>query len=232
MKAEGKRGTSATSTRSIRSAQLPPAKYRVIYADPPWKTQHRRRTGEQADHYRLMEWRSCEWPISDMADDNAVLSVVRRRLRSVVRRGDRTTFVWDKSPQLATTTACATSFCFLPRAAADVPSSRQRAASSAPSTAASRKIFAASSTTSTHGRASSFSPAPAWLGVWGTRCAVRSRMGRSGDIRRQADRRPEFKMHGCLRRRPAPATEQDSREHRRRRAGRNQADEMGRQHTA
>ena len=94
-------------TSAPEPAALPSSKYRVIYADPPWKYGNTQPDyhGEQADHYRLMELAEiCDLPISDLADDNAVLfmwttSPILEESFSVVRSWGfryKSSFVWDK----------------------------------------------------------------------------------------------------------------------------------------
>lgn len=94
-------------TTAPEPAALPTSKYRVIYADPPWKygnTQPDYHT-EQADHYRLMELAEiCQLPVADLAEDNAVLfmwttSPILEDSFAVVRSWGfryKSSFVWDK----------------------------------------------------------------------------------------------------------------------------------------
>ncbi len=94
-----------------RTAPEPPAfptgKYRVIYADPPWKygnTQPDYQT-EQADYYLLMPIEGiCEMPIKELAEDNAVLflwvtSPILEEAFQVIKAWGfkyKASFVWDK----------------------------------------------------------------------------------------------------------------------------------------
>src|SRR5262249_60202150 len=51
-------------------------KYRVIYADPPWKYGNTQVEGfrEQRDHYPVMDMADiCALPVADLAEDDAVL---------------------------------------------------------------------------------------------------------------------------------------------------------------
>lgn len=86
---------------------LPSDKYRVIYADPPWKYGNTMPDyfTEQADHYVLMTVKEiCEMPVKDIAEDNAVLflwvtSPILRESFDVVSAWGfeyKSSFVWDK----------------------------------------------------------------------------------------------------------------------------------------
>lgn len=94
-------------TTAPEPAALPSSRYRVIYADPPWKYGNTQPDyhGEQADHYRLMELADiCDLPVADLAEDNAVLflwvtSPILEESFSVVRSWGfryKSSFVWDK----------------------------------------------------------------------------------------------------------------------------------------
>lgn len=94
-------------TTAPEPAALPSSKYRVIYADPPWKYGNTQPDyhGEQADHYRLMELAEiCDLPVADLAEENAVLfmwatSPILEESFSVVRSWGfryKSSFVWDK----------------------------------------------------------------------------------------------------------------------------------------
>jgi N6-adenosine-specific RNA methylase IME4 len=49
-------------------------KYKIIYADPPWKYQDKGCNGNCKAHYKTMSIKElCELPIKDLADDNCVL---------------------------------------------------------------------------------------------------------------------------------------------------------------
>jgi len=86
---------------------VPTDKYRVIYADPPWKYSDERdgNTTGAEDHYRTMTIDEiCALPIKEMADDNAVLflwvtSPLLEECFAVVREWGfkyKSSFVWDK----------------------------------------------------------------------------------------------------------------------------------------
>ncbi|MEW6016478.1 MAG: MT-A70 family methyltransferase [Pseudomonadota bacterium] len=88
-------------------AELPSGKYRVIYADPPWKYGNTMPAyfTEQADHYPLMTVEQiCAMPIADLAEDNAVLflwatSPILEEAFDVIRAWGfkyKASFVWDK----------------------------------------------------------------------------------------------------------------------------------------
>lgn len=90
-----------------RDVSLPDAKYRVIYADPPWSygnTQPDYHT-EQRDHYPVMSMRDiCALPIATISEDNAVLflwvtSPILEESFEVIRSWGfkyKASFVWDK----------------------------------------------------------------------------------------------------------------------------------------
>ncbi len=94
-------------TTAPEPAAMPSSRYRVIYADPPWKYGNTQPDyhGEQADHYRLMELAEiCELPVPELAEDNAVLfmwatSPILEESFSVVRSWGfryKSSFIWDK----------------------------------------------------------------------------------------------------------------------------------------
>jgi N6-adenosine-specific RNA methylase IME4 len=65
-----------TIRTEARAAQELAGKYRVIYADPPWRYSNTMPAEfvEQADHYATMSMPElCAMPIRDIAEDNAVL---------------------------------------------------------------------------------------------------------------------------------------------------------------
>lgn len=90
-----------------RQVSLPDAKYRVIYADPPWSygnTQPSYHT-EQRDHYPVMSLAEiCAMKVADIAEDNAVLflwvtSPILEEAFQVIRAWRfvyKASFVWDK----------------------------------------------------------------------------------------------------------------------------------------
>lgn len=86
---------------------LPDGKYRVIYADPPWKYGNTMPNymGVQDDHYPLMTIDEiCNLPVKDLAEDNAVLflwatSPILEEAFQVIRAWGfeyKSSFVWDK----------------------------------------------------------------------------------------------------------------------------------------
>lgn len=88
-------------------ASLPTDKYRILYADPPWKYGNSMPAyfGEQADHYPLMALEEiCAMPVKDIAEDNAVLflwatSPILEEAFDVIRAWGfqyKASFVWDK----------------------------------------------------------------------------------------------------------------------------------------
>lgn len=116
-KQEGKEITTAGAVRVARevvSAQsvketpaMPSDKYRVIYADPPWKYGNTMPDymGVQDDHYPLMTIEElCALPVKDMAEDNAVLflwvtSPILEEAFQVVKAWGfqyKASFIWDK----------------------------------------------------------------------------------------------------------------------------------------
>ena len=91
----------------IKRVSLPTAKYRVIYADPPWSygnTQPDYHT-EQRDHYPVMKLSEiCSMPVASFCEDNAVLflwvtSPILEESFEVIRDWGfkyKASFVWDK----------------------------------------------------------------------------------------------------------------------------------------
>lgn len=90
-----------------REVSLPDAKYRVIYADPPWSYGNNQPDyhTEQRDHYPVMALRDiCALPVEQLCEDNAVLflwvtSPILEESFDVVRAWGfryKATFVWDK----------------------------------------------------------------------------------------------------------------------------------------
>jgi len=89
------------------TSRLPDAKYRVVYADPPWKydnTQPDYQT-EQRDHYRVMPIESiCNTAVKDLCEDDAVLFIwvtspmLEDSFRVINAWGFKykASFVWDK----------------------------------------------------------------------------------------------------------------------------------------
>lgn len=87
--------------------KLPTEKYRIIYADPPWKYGNTMPDymGVQDDHYPLMSLDEiCALPIKNIAEDNAVLflwvtSPILEESFQVVKAWGfeyKSTFIWDK----------------------------------------------------------------------------------------------------------------------------------------
>jgi len=91
----------------VKKVSLPNAKYRVIYADPPWaygNTQPDYQT-EQRDHYPVMKLSEiCAIPVSDITEENAVLflwvtSPILEESFQVVKAWGflyKASFVWNK----------------------------------------------------------------------------------------------------------------------------------------
>jgi N6-adenosine-specific RNA methylase IME4 len=90
-----------------KKASLPDAKYRVIYADPPWSYGNTQPDyqPEQRDHYPVMPLPEiCALPIGDITEDNAVLflwatSPILEEAFEVVKAWGfkyKSSFVWDK----------------------------------------------------------------------------------------------------------------------------------------
>jgi len=90
-----------------KEIEKPSGKYRIIYADPPWKYSDERdgNTTGAEDHYKTMSIDElCALPIKDMAEDNAVLflwvtSPLLEECFAVIRAWGfkyKTSFVWDK----------------------------------------------------------------------------------------------------------------------------------------
>jgi len=89
------------------SVELPDGKYRVLYADPPWKYNNTMPDyfSEQGDHYPLMSVKQIrEMDIKGVAADNAVLflwvtSPILEEAFDVIKAWGfkyKTSFVWDK----------------------------------------------------------------------------------------------------------------------------------------
>lgn len=87
--------------------ELPDDKYRIIYADPPWKYGNVMPdyVTEQADHYNVMSISEiCELPVNDITQKNAVLflwvtsPILEESFRVIKAWGFKykTSFVWDK----------------------------------------------------------------------------------------------------------------------------------------
>ena len=87
--------------------ELPTGKYRVIYADPPWKYGDKRdgHTTGAEDHYPTMSIPElCALPVADIAEDNAVLflwttsPLLEDAFRVINAWGFKykSSFVWDK----------------------------------------------------------------------------------------------------------------------------------------
>lgn len=95
----------AENIRAIIS--MPDAKYRVIYADPPWSYGNNQPDyqTEQRDHYPVLSLGDiCELPIRDIAEDNSVLflwvtSPMLEDSFQVIKAWGfkyKASFVWDK----------------------------------------------------------------------------------------------------------------------------------------
>lgn len=95
--------------RQEAAREAPPleGKYRVIYADPPWKYGNTMPDyfTEQADHYPLMTVQEiCDMPVRDLADENAVLFLWATspileesfRVINAWRFNYKASFIWDK----------------------------------------------------------------------------------------------------------------------------------------
>lgn len=113
-KASGKELTQAGALRVARELHreetpppLPLDKYRVIYADPPWRYGNTMPDsfGEQADHYKLLTVAEIALlPIKEMVQDNAVLflwvtSPILEEAFEVVKAWGfkyKSAFIWDK----------------------------------------------------------------------------------------------------------------------------------------
>ena len=87
--------------------EMPTNKYRVIYADPPWKYGNSMPEyfSEQANHYQLMTIEEiCDLKIKDIAEENAVLflwatSPILEESFEVIKAWGfkyKTSFIWDK----------------------------------------------------------------------------------------------------------------------------------------
>jgi len=90
-----------------REVSLPDAKYRVLYADPPWSYGNTQPDyhPEQRDHYRVMPLADlCAMPVAERCEDNAVLflwvtSPMLEESFQIIRAWGfryKTSFVWDK----------------------------------------------------------------------------------------------------------------------------------------
>lgn len=90
-----------------REVSLPDAKYRVIYADPPWSYGNNQPDyhTEQRDHYPVMPLaKICELPVASLAEDNSVLflwvtSPILEESFQVIKAWGfkyKASFVWDK----------------------------------------------------------------------------------------------------------------------------------------
>jgi len=86
---------------------LPSDKYRIIYADPPWKYSNTMPDNfkEQADHYPLMTVTElCEFPVKNITADNAVLfiwvtsPILEDAFKVIIAWGFKykASFLWDK----------------------------------------------------------------------------------------------------------------------------------------
>lgn len=113
-KASGKELTQAGALRLMRDMNrdttpppIPDGKYRVIYADPPWKYGNTMPDymGAQEDHYNLLTIEEiCALPVSCMANDDAVLflwvtSPILEESFQVVKAWGfkyKAAFIWDK----------------------------------------------------------------------------------------------------------------------------------------
>mgnify|MGYP001294819583 FL=1 len=95
--------------RQEAAREAPPleGKYRVIYADPPWKYGNTMPDyfAEQADHYPLMTVQEiCGMPVRDLAEENAVLflwatsPILEESFRVINAWGFnyKASFIWDK----------------------------------------------------------------------------------------------------------------------------------------
>lgn len=116
-KQEGKELTTAGAVRVARGVlsensvketpAMPDEKYRVIYADPPWKYGNTMPDymGVQDDHYPLMTIDEiCNLPVRDLVEDNAVLflwvtsPILEEAFQVIDAWGFKykASFVWDK----------------------------------------------------------------------------------------------------------------------------------------
>lgn len=91
----------------IQRADLPDAKFRVIYADPPWQYGNTmpEYVVDQEDHYPLMTMAQiCAMPVKDITEENAVLflwvtSPILEESFQVIKAWGfqyKSSFVWDK----------------------------------------------------------------------------------------------------------------------------------------
>jgi len=90
-----------------QNIEFPKGKYRIIYADPPWKYDDRRdgRTTGVIDHYPTLSIEElCNLPISEITENNAVLfiwvtSPLLEDVFKVINAWGfeyKTSFIWDK----------------------------------------------------------------------------------------------------------------------------------------
>jgi len=97
----------AVARRIAKKVSLPSAKYRVLYADPPWSYGNTQPDyhPEQRDHYPVMQLKDiCAMDIKAICEDNAVLflwvtSPILEESFQVVKAWGfkyKTSFVWDK----------------------------------------------------------------------------------------------------------------------------------------
>lgn len=93
--------------RIRKEVSAPTAKYRVIYADPPWSYGNNQPDyhTEQRDHYPVMSLRAiCDLPVADWTEPNAVLflwvtSPILEESFQVINAWGfkyKSSFVWDK----------------------------------------------------------------------------------------------------------------------------------------
>ena len=92
---------------TVKQVPPPTGKYRVIYADPPWKYGDERdgSTTGATDHYPTMSIAElCDLPVADIAEDNAVLflwttSPILEECFQIIKAWGfkyKASFVWDK----------------------------------------------------------------------------------------------------------------------------------------
>jgi len=104
---QARREARVIAQAELEQAPLPTGKYRIIYADPPWRYGNMmpEYAPEQADHYPTMTVSEiCALPIADLAEDNAVLflwvtSPILEESFQVIRAWGfqyKSSFVWDK----------------------------------------------------------------------------------------------------------------------------------------
>ena len=96
-----------TKQQTKEYVELPDAKYRVIYADPPWQYGNTMpdNFGEQRDHYRTMTMTElCLMPVKNIVENNAVLflwvtsPILEESFELIKAWGFKykASFVWDK----------------------------------------------------------------------------------------------------------------------------------------